>query len=103
MNYYYSSCGRIELEIKLSDAEIGYHSGACDFDIAYLLTVPYIAKQLSAIPPELIAAELEGFGAWNSEELADHEENKNRLLWIACGDIVDRQFELDQYFTETDL
>ena len=93
MNYYSSSCGRIELSIKLSDAEKGYHSGSCDSDIADLLTVPYIANQLSAIPPELLAAELEGFGAWNSLELADYEENKSRLLWIACGDIIDRQFE----------
>jgi hypothetical protein len=93
MNYYSSSCGRIELSIKLSDAEKGYHSGACDSDIADLLTVPYIAAQINAINPELLAAELSGFGAWNAEELADHEENKNRILWIACGEIVDRQFE----------
>ena len=96
MNYYSSSCGRIELSIKLSDAEIGYHSGACDSDIAYLLTVPYIAAQINAIDPALIANELKGFGAWNSEELSDQAENKTRLLWIACGDIVDRQFENEE-------
>jgi hypothetical protein len=96
MNHYYSSCGRIELSIKLLDAETGYHSGACDSDIAYLLTVPYIAKQLDSIDPALIAEELSGFGAWNSEELADQAENKSRLLWIACGDIVDRQFENEE-------
>lgn len=96
MHYYSSSCGRIELSIKLSDAEIGYHSGACDSDIAYLLTVPYIAKQLNSIDPALIANELKGFGAWNSEELSDYQENKSRLLWIACGDIVDRQFENEE-------
>ena len=93
MNHYYSSCGRIELEIKLLDAETGYHSGACDSDIAYLLTVPYIAAQINAIDPALIAEELKGFGAWDSLELLDQEENKSRLLWIACGDIVDNQFE----------
>jgi hypothetical protein len=96
MHYYSSSCGRIELSIKLSDAETGYHSGACDSDIAYLLTVPYIAAQINAIDPELIAAELKGFGAWDSLELADHEENKSRLLWIACGDIIDNQFENEE-------
>ena len=93
MNYYCSSCGRIELEIKLSDAEIGYHSGSCDSDIADLLTVPYIANQLATIPPELIANELSGFGAWDSVELKDQAENRARLLWIACGDIVENQFE----------
>lgn len=93
MKYYSSSCGRIELSIKLSDAEKGYHSGACDSDIAELLTVPYISAQINAIDPELIANELKGFGAWNSEELADQAKNKNLLLWIACGDIIDRQFE----------
>ena len=93
MNYYSSSCGRIELSIELSDAENGYHSGSCDADIAELLAVPYIAAQINAIDPELIAADLKEYGAWNEIELADHDENKLRLLWIACGDIVDRQFE----------
>jgi hypothetical protein len=93
MAYYSSSCGRIELQIELSDAEIGSHSGQCDNDIDYLLTVPYIAKQLAAIDPVLIADELKGYGAWDSYELADHVQNKARLLWLACGDIVDRQFE----------
>jgi len=92
MNYY-SSCGRIELQIELSDAEIGSHSDSCDNDIAYLLTVPYIANQLAAIDPELLANELKGYGAWDDVELADHTENKARILWIACGDIVDRAFE----------
>jgi hypothetical protein len=93
MNYYTSSCGRIELLIKLSDAENAYHSGSCDVDIANLLAVQYIADQINAINPELIAADLKEYGAWDEIELADHDANKLRLLWIACGNIVDDQFE----------
>tara|TARA_A200000159_G_scaffold20096_1_gene16673 strand:+ start:421 stop:759 length:339 start_codon:yes stop_codon:yes gene_type:complete len=35
---------------------------------------------------ELFKEYLEGFGAWDDEELKDHEENKERVLWTwACN------------------
>ena len=31
-------------------------------------------------------AMLRGYGAWDDEELADHDENLNRLVWLTgCG------------------
>ena len=47
MTYWTESLGRIELDIKMKDAHIGSHQGQCDADIAHLLTVPYIKKQLA--------------------------------------------------------
>src|ERR1041385_9508701 len=84
-----TSSGHIELQITLEDAETGSHQGRCDEDIDYLLTVPYIAEQLDAIDPETLKKELDEYGAWDENELADHDQNKARLLWLACGDIVE--------------
>jgi len=51
--------------------------------------VPYIKKQLAKLNPELVAKCLKELGAWNSEELANHEDNLSRLLWVACCDLVE--------------
>jgi len=89
MSYYSSSCGNIELEINLDDAKLGSHQGRCDDDIHYLLTLEYIKKQFDGISADLLVNELSQYGAWDDVELLDHEENKGRFLWLACGAIVE--------------
>ena len=91
MNYFTTGSGRIELQISSQDAHTGYHSGACDLDVDYLLTLDHIKRQFDTIPPALLAEELREYGAWSADELADHEQNKARILWIACGDIADQE------------
>lgn len=86
---FITGSGIIELELFLDDARRGYHSGACDLDIRDLLQAGYIADQLAAINPDTLADELKEWGTWSADELADHEQNKARILWLACGDIVD--------------
>ena len=93
MNYFTTGSGKIELQIKLDHAHAGHHAGQCDADIAYLLTVDYIKTQIAAIPPALLTDELREYGAWNADELSDHEQNKARILWIACGDIADQEMQ----------
>lgn len=87
MNYFSTGSGRIELQIELDHAHTGHHTGQCDADIEHLLTVDYIRSQLDSIPPALLAEELREYGAWSAAELSDHEQNKARILWIACGNI----------------
>lgn len=89
--WFSTSSGRIELAILGDDASAGSHSDSCDNDIEALLTVPYIAEQIDAIDPKLLADELREWGAWDDAELSDHEQNKARILWLACGDIADEQ------------
>lgn len=79
----------IELNITLNEAHIGAHPGQCDDDIAYLRTVPRIRRQLAKIIPENLRRELKEYGAWDDDELADHDANLSRILWIACGYIVE--------------
>jgi hypothetical protein len=92
--WFSSSSGRIELELDLDDAGSGYHQGRCDDDVAALRAVPYIKAQLDAIAPDVVRDELRGYGAWDDNDLADHDANLSRLLWLACGDIVDNPEEV---------
>lgn len=83
-----SGSGRIELQIDIDDAHMGSHIGKCDVDINALRRKPYLKAQLDALDADDVAAELKGYGAWDADELSDHDANLSRLLWIACGDIV---------------
>jgi hypothetical protein len=93
MVYWSDSSGRLELQLSGDQTARGYHSGPCDLDIAALLQDPEISRQLSVFDPAQVAATLKEYGAWNSQDLANHADNLARLLWIACGDLVDQQFQ----------
>jgi hypothetical protein len=88
VGWFSTGSGRIELVLTLADAESGSQPGkdASD-DVAALLKVPYIAEQLADLSPDLVRGELSEWGAWDDDELADHDANLTRLVWIACGDI----------------
>lgn len=88
--YWSSSSGKIELKITKAEALRGSHQGQCDHDILELRNKPRIKRQLDKLVAAIVAEELSCYGAWDDElELCDHEENLQRLLWIACGDIND--------------
>lgn len=89
--YWSSSSGRIELKIIKSHAINCSHPGPCDNDVKQLSDRPYIKKQIAKIAPDTLAGELKEYGAWDSEELKDHNQNIQRLLWLASGDIADGQ------------
>jgi hypothetical protein len=84
-----TSSGRIELQMSLDEARSASHQGSCDEDVQALSRVPHIAAQLAGIDPALLASELKEYGAWDDEDLADHEQNLQRLLWSLAGDIVE--------------
>lgn len=89
MTKYPAIFERFEIELTREQAERGAHPGPCDEDIADLLTDDGIKAQLDAIPAEDIRLELTEYGAWEDEELNDPAENKARILWIACGNVLD--------------
>lgn len=86
--WYSSGNGHINLQITLVQAQQGSHQGQCDADIAELRKVPKIRRQLEKIDAQQLRDELDGYGAWDSIELADHDINLTRILWLACGDIA---------------
>jgi hypothetical protein len=89
--FYGNSIGT--LEMSLEDAESVSHSGQCDDDVLALSKRSDIASQLDAIDPEDLRKELREYGAWDDEELSDHDQNLQRILWLAGGNIVDEVFE----------
>lgn len=88
--FWSSSSGRIELQMTLKQARGATHIGRCDGDVLALSMQPNIARQLKKIDPATLRSELKEYGAWDSRELADHDQNLQRLLWLAAGDISDR-------------
>lgn len=88
--WFTSSCGRIEIEMTLAQAQSCAHPGQCDVDVMRLSQERKIRRQLEKIDREHLKAELREYGAWDDEELADHPQNLQRILWIAAGDIVER-------------
>lgn len=54
-----------------------------------------IAVQLAALDPKALASELQEYGAWDETELADHEQNLQRILWLAAGDIIEQDAQPD--------
>jgi hypothetical protein len=91
--YWTSGCGRIELTMTLAQAQSASHQGQCDEDVRALSKVPVIRRQLAKIDPALLREELNGYGAWDEQELADHDQNLQRILWLAAGSIIDEHYE----------
>lgn len=85
--WWSSSDGRLEMQMTLEQARSASHRGQCDADVLALSRVPEIAAQLAAFDPALVRKDLKGYFAWNDADLADHEQNLQRLLWLAAGDI----------------
>jgi len=85
----WASMNYLELKLTKNQASIGSHSGACDSDIKALMKEPSIKRQFKSIDPESIKKELRDQGAWTEEQLNNVEDNQERILWIACGNIMD--------------
>lgn len=58
------------------------HQGDCAEDVEYW--TPRINIDAS---PEQIRAELKEYGAWDADELADDEANRQRIVWFAACDL----------------
>jgi hypothetical protein len=89
--WFTSSSGRVEFQLTLEQAESVSHSGQCDDDVAALMADPFIRLQLARITPDILRLELREYGAWEDAQLADHQTNLSRILWLAGGDIVEEQ------------
>lgn len=87
--YACTSSGRIELQMTRAQAVGASHPGQCDADVLALSRTPKIARQLARIDPALLREELREYGAWDDEELQDHQQNLQRILWILAGDIIE--------------
>ena len=85
-------CGNYvdSFEITAEDASSMAHQGQCDDDVAAGVRIPYIAAQFDTISADAIRSELAEYAAWDEEELADDDANRNRFLWCVANDIRER-------------
>lgn len=80
---------RLSLILTLDDARSCSHQGQCDSDVSDLMSLDRISQQLEAWDPQELSAELAEYGAWDSKELADHDANLTRMVWLACCDVAE--------------
>ena len=78
---------RFELGLTRGDVALCAHSGTCDDDVFIVSQKEYVVEQFNRIDKDALRAELKGYGAWDSIELADHKQNCQRIVWIAACDI----------------
>lgn len=70
--------------IPIEAVQACYTQGSNDLAVAHWVKSSDIEWDMS---PDKIRSELSQYGAWNAEELADDQANRERLLWSACWDI----------------
>lgn len=85
----YAYFNRFEIQMTRQQAKSASHPGTCDSDVRDLLNDPKILRRLDKIDPEKIAAELREYGAWDDAELQDRQANRERIIWIAAGNITE--------------
>jgi len=85
----YAPFNRFEIQMTRRQAESASHQGRCDDDVAFLLRDRKISRQLDKIGPDAIRQELSEYGAWDDGELANDDDNRARIVWIAAGNIVE--------------
>ena len=83
----WASFNNFELNMTKREAAIASHPGHCDSDVAYLLTLPKIKRQLAKITDQQLITELSDYGAWDEQELANRADNEARIIWLAANDI----------------
>lgn len=82
MKKYSSYFERFEIELTEEQALTCAHQGDCYDDVLYTL------KELNLdIDPYDLKNELREYGAWDEQELSDHDMNLARIVWIAAGNI----------------
>lgn len=86
--------GGLPIRLRLDEARACSHPGQCDGDVTYLRqSCARVRNDLRRMDPAELRECLRHYGAWDAEELADHDENLQRVLWIACCDVAERPSE----------
>lgn len=80
---------RFSITMTKYEARVMSHRGQCYPDVAHYASLPKFKRQLAKIATEDLAKELKEYCCWDTEELANNEENQKRILWIAAGMIVE--------------
>jgi hypothetical protein len=77
------------LNITKAVAKECSQSGNNEYSVNYYMNLPKYKKQLLKLDKEEVRNELNDLGAWEDNELKDHNNNLERLFWLSCSNIVD--------------
>ena len=92
LRWFTSSCGRIEFQMTLEQAQSVCHTGQCDSDVKALSEMENIKDITDKLDPETVRLVIrEAYGDITEEELKDDEQNIQRLLWIAGCEIDEHE------------
>jgi len=91
-NKLYASLNYFDLYFTRQDVGSMPLSGACDDTVKAIAKKPYIIRQFAAIDNSVLIKELIEYGAWDEIELQDKQANIERIIWIGCLDIKEREF-----------
>lgn len=83
----YAQFERFEIKMTLNQAHSANHGGDCLPDVLELLKLPMIKRQVSRINDEKLIAELSEQGGWSDNELANRQDNEERIVWLAACNI----------------
>lgn len=87
---WFSSSGRLSLTFPtLDDARYCAHQGDCLPEVQETVGLDWMAAQLEKIDPDVLRRELDEYGAWDSDELANHDDNLERIVWLAANDVAE--------------
>ena len=85
-----SSSGRFSLTFPtLDDARYCAHHGDCTPEVQETVGLDWMASQLEKIDPDVLRSELSEYGAWGSDELVNHADNLERIVWLAANDVAE--------------
>lgn len=85
---YWAPFNRFELRLPGKAVDDCSHSGPCDDDVAHWESRVVRPENCT---PEALREELDEYGAWSAEELADDAANWERIVWIACGNVSEEE------------
>jgi len=91
-NKLYASLNYFDLYFTRQDVDSMPLSGACDDTVQAIAKKPYIVCQFNAIDNSILIKELTEYGSWDDIELQDKQANIERIIWIGCSDIKEREF-----------
>jgi hypothetical protein len=91
-HYNFSNYGN-DLRLKPQDIENCSGSGDVTQAVKEVSQMPYVKKQTAKFEPTQLRKELKEYGAWDEDELNNHQENIQRWIWLSACDISERMHE----------
>lgn len=89
---YWASFNRFELRLLGEAVTVITQPGQNDEAVAHWVNRVEFCTAVDGTPratPDAIRAELQEYGAWDAEELADDEANRRRIVWCAAHNIAE--------------